>query len=179
MSHAVARGVGDDVSRDETTFVHTAASQVAMLALTGVSVGDLCWRSDDLHYWQLVATGAADLSHWSLLTGSADLRPVDVSANIAGGALEIDFAATPSAAVTAAADLAITLANPSAAGVYRLVITQDGTGGHTVTLPTLPWALGIAGTCSTAANANDILTAWWSGSAWIVAQLINAVAEPA
>ena len=55
-----------------------------------------------------------------------------------------------------------TFSNPPVtgkAGSFTLFITQDGTGGFTVTLPaTVKWEGGVAPTFSTAANARDVVS---------------------
>lgn len=65
-------------------------------------------------------------------------------------------------------DLTATLASPQQRGdMITLIWTQDGTGGHTLTLPSNLKRAGGSLTPTTTANASDSVTAVWNGSNWI------------
>ncbi len=61
----------------------------------------------------------------------------------------------------------VTMANPVAGQVYRLIIVQDATGSRTITTwPTIKWAGGAAPTLTTTAGKTDIITLLYSGGAY-------------
>jgi hypothetical protein len=67
----------------------------------------------------------------------------------------------------------LTITNPPAtgkAGSITLILTQDGTGGKTMTWGTKKWAGGTSTALSTAANAIDIFTLFTinAGTTWYV-----------
>lgn len=61
----------------------------------------------------------------------------------------------------------VTFANPVSGQVYRIVITQDGTGSRTITTwPTIKWAGGSAPTLTTTAGQADIVTILYLGTTY-------------
>jgi hypothetical protein len=63
-------------------------------------------------------------------------------------------------------DCTYTFTAPSGATNILLRIVQDGTGGRTVTWPTIKWSGGTAPTLSTAAAAEDIVSCYYSGTSY-------------
>jgi hypothetical protein len=67
------------------------------------------------------------------------------------------------------------LTNPVDGQVYRLIITQEATGGsHTATWhDTIRWAGGSAPTLTTAVNKSDIITFLYAGTTWYASATLN------
>jgi len=100
-------------------------------------------------------------------TPAAASRKEDSDALAAtSGTLSIDFDAgnydNKTVTVTGAYSPSWT---PTRLGIYSLTITMDGTGGHTVTLPTM---IGTPPTIDTAANESTEIIFFWNGSESIV-----------
>lgn len=68
--------------------------------------------------------------------------------------------------ITINAAATFTFTAPSHPGKFMLIITQDSSG-HAYSFPTMKYPGGIAPTYSTAANAIDILTIVYTGSAYL------------
>lgn len=87
------------------------------------------------------------------------------------GAQDIDLALGNVAELTISAATTLSLTNPPASGSYgkvRIIFHQDGTGGHTLTLPTALWDAGSAPTPSTGIDDVDIYTFFTvdAGTTW-------------
>lgn len=67
--------------------------------------------------------------------------------------------------ITLGADITLTFSNMGV-GHKQLKVTQDGTGNRTPTLPSGKWPGGSAGTFSTTASAEDILSIYYDGSSY-------------
>jgi hypothetical protein len=63
-------------------------------------------------------------------------------------------------------DCTVTFSNPVAGVTYVLEVEQDGTGGHTLVLPSITWPDG-APTYSSGAGERDIFALYYDGSAYI------------
>ena len=61
--------------------------------------------------------------------------------------------------------VALTFTAPTNPGKFTIIIKQDSSG-HAYTLPTIKWVGGLAPTLSSTANAIDILTVLYDGSAY-------------
>ena len=68
--------------------------------------------------------------------------------------------------VTMTGSCTFAFTTPSKPCMLSLRIIQDGTGSRTITLPTIKWPGGAAPTWSAAANAIDILSLYYDGSAY-------------
>ena len=67
--------------------------------------------------------------------------------------------------ITISGDFILEMTDPThAAAMLTLRVSQDGTGGRTLSLPTMKWPRGNAPTLSTSANSVDIITIMWDGS---------------
>ncbi len=77
----------------------------------------------------------------------------------------IDFANGNNQVVTLGADVTMTFSNMGV-GHKQLRVVQDGTGGRVPTLPAGKWPGGAAGSFSTAAGAEDILSIYYDGSSY-------------
>ena len=58
-------------------------------------------------------------------------------------------------------------------GTYILKIKQDGTGGRTVTFPTMKWADDAVPTITTTANRTDLVTLIYDGTNYYASCLQN------
>jgi hypothetical protein len=63
-------------------------------------------------------------------------------------------------------DVTVTFSNPVAGYTYVIEAEQDGTGGHTLVLPSITWPDG-APTYSSGAGERDIFALYYDGSAYI------------
>ena len=69
--------------------------------------------------------------------------------------------------VTLGGNRTFTFASPKAGAEYILEIIQDGTGGRTLTWPTVTWFDGFAPILDTAAGAIDIVNLTYDGSVYV------------
>src|SRR5690606_10581072 len=97
-------------------------------------------------------------------------RPVVDLGNVSG-TVNLDASATGAVArATLTGDTSFTLTTPPADGnerVITLIATQDGTGGHTITLPsTVLWAHGVDYISMAPASTVDMIHLVWDGVAW-------------
>lgn len=83
-----------------------------------------------------------------------------------GTSKTIDWTAGNKQKITMTGNCTFTFTAPSGPCNLILRIIQDGTGGRTITLPTIKWAGGAAPTWSTAASKIDILSLYYDGSAY-------------
>ena len=63
-------------------------------------------------------------------------------------------------------DATLTFTAPTKPGNFMLRILQDGTGGRTITLPTILWPGGNAPTLTTTAHSTDIISLFYDGAEW-------------
>lgn len=78
---------------------------------------------------------------------------------------------------TLTGNVTLSLPSPSSSSAFTitLVLTQDATGGRTLTLPAgVKRSYGIAPLLSSAASAVDLLHLLWDGAAWWVAMSVQA-----
>lgn len=101
---------------------------------------------------QSVADAAAALA------ATAILRPPEHNYGDQGSNFTLDLALGETIRVHITGDVAITLSNATKGWATRIVITQDGTGGHTVTLPNVfAWVAGMAPILTTEAGKTDVV----------------------
>jgi len=79
----------------------------------------------------------------------------------------VDWNIATYAKITLTADVTLTFTDPAQPAHLTLEVVQDDTGGHTLTLPTIKWAGGIAPTLSTAANNISVISLFWDGSQYL------------
>jgi hypothetical protein len=108
-----------------------------------------------------VPANTAKLDVNQSFTKGQAVTPVTGGAQSAGGTYTADFANSNSVTLTFGAGN-LTIANPSnvkAGQSYVIALTQDGTGGRTVTWGSnFKWASATAPTLSTGASAKDIIS---------------------
>lgn len=69
---------------------------------------------------------------------------------------------------TVTGNVTYTFSNFTAGQKVVVRIVEDGTGGHTITLPTVKWPGGTAGTFTTTANAINLLAIYYDGTNYLV-----------
>ena len=69
--------------------------------------------------------------------------------------------------VTLTGNATFTLSNPLSRASYQIIITQDGTGGRTITWPTIHWEGKTVPTLTGTANSVDVVTLTYDGAKYI------------
>jgi hypothetical protein len=90
-----------------------------------------------------------------------------------GAAFAIDLSQGDVQTLTLSANCTITLNNPVAGAIYRLLLVQDGSGNRTVTWPTIKWAGGSAPTLTVTAGKTDIITLFYDGTSYYGDKQLN------
>jgi len=90
-----------------------------------------------------------------------------------GAALTINLDQADLQSLTLSANCTITLSAPVAGAVYRLLITQDGTGSRTITWPTIRWRGAVAPTLTITAGRTDVVWLIYDGSAYLGDYALN------
>lgn len=98
-------------------------------------------------------------------TGGVATTPSAVTFSATAMALDCALSNVFTTTLTANVTVAPTLSNPRDGQTINWFLTQDATGGRTMTWPTtFKWPGGTAGSMSTAANARDLLVATYLSS---------------
>lgn len=122
----------------------------------------------DTDFWDVIATIGDELTDKNL-TNYSETVETDTDS---GAAHTIDLSDGNVHTLTLTAECTLTFSNPpdsGKAGSFTLVLTQDGSGGHSVVWPdTVLWAGGAAPELSTDADAVDVLTFFTTdaGTSW-------------
>lgn len=90
-----------------------------------------------------------------------------------GAALTLNLNLADLHSLTLGANCTITLSAPVAGVVYRLFITQDGTGSRLITWPTVRWRGAAAPTLTITAGRTDVVWLIWDGSAYLGDYALN------
>ena len=103
----------------------------------------------------------ADLNTKALLSGH--LHAITDAADVT-----VDWSHSATQTVVLDQTSHIIMTNPVDGQVYRLILTQEASGGgHTVTWhDTIRWAGGSAPTLTTTVNKSDIITFLYAGTTW-------------
>lgn len=109
---------------------------------------------------------------WVAITGTsfntANGQPPLYDAGNSGTSLAIDWNNSPVQKVTLTGNATLTFSNVTAGGTYTLVLVQDGTGGHSVTLT--GWEFGDSTpTFNTSANKKNVVSGLYDGSEYLAA----------
>lgn len=101
----------------------------------------------------------------STFTGGAQTTPVAVTFSATAMTVNCALSNVFTTTFTANVTTAPTISNPRNGQTINWVITQDATGGRTMTWPTsFKWPTGISIALSTGANAVDVVTATYLSS---------------
>jgi hypothetical protein len=69
--------------------------------------------------------------------------------------------------VTLTGNCTFAFSNPKSGASYQIVITQDGTGGRTITWPTIHWQNKTTPLLSNSANTVDVITLLYDGAKYL------------
>jgi hypothetical protein len=69
--------------------------------------------------------------------------------------------------VTMTGNATFTFSNPKSGASYQIIITQDATGGRTITWPTIHWEGKAVPSLTGTANSVDIVTLTYDGAKYI------------
>lgn len=165
-----------DVNKPVSTAQQTALDAKAPIAspvFTGTPTAPTQAAGDNtsrLATTSFVLTNSATKAYVDARAG--DKNAVTAVASATGTyALSLASSGTCTYRLTVTGSLTLTLPTPTDTANSWSVsvrITQDSTGGRTVTLPTnVKWDSGTKPTLSTAASASDWVTFVWDGSGWV------------
>ena len=166
---------GDNMDLTGSGIVNAGAVAATSIALGGVSVSadanelnildGVTATTAELNYLDIAALGTSAAS--KAVTADAN-GVVRFSAGIAEKVVALTSGTTVALDINDGTIYTITLghnigtfnwSNPGAGSGFILKITQDGTGGRSITWPTgVKWAGDVAPTLSAAANAVDVFT---------------------
>ena len=166
---------GDNLDLTGSGIVNAGAVAATSIALGGVSVSadanelnildGVTATTAELNYLDIAALGTSAAS--KAVTADAN-GVVRFSAGIAEKVVTLTSGTTVALDINDGTIYTITLghnigtfnwSNPGAGSGFILKITQDGTGGRSITWPTgVKWAGDVAPTLSAAANAVDVFT---------------------
>lgn len=84
-----------------------------------------------------------------------------------GTSKTINLALNQNHSITLNGNCTLTLSNPVAGAVYKIVITQDGTGNRLITWPSgIKWANATVAVLSTVGGSIDIVTLYYDGTTY-------------
>ena len=89
--------------------------------------------------------------------------PTHAKGNITG-AVTIDWNDGNIQTGTLTGNITFTFSNPKSGASYQLIITQDATGGRTITWPTIHWAGKTVPTLTGTLSSKDIVTLTYDGT---------------
>ena len=117
-----------------------------------------------------ISDGAGNLrvhidSNGALKSNGQIFSPVEAKGN-SGTAMTINWNDANIQTVTLTGNVVFTFSNPQSGATYQLILTQDGTGGRTITWPTIKWKGGVAPTLTGTANSIDIVTLTYDGTSY-------------
>lgn len=92
--------------------------------------------------------------------------PVNAKGNSGSGTITFNWNDSNIQSITLTDDCTFAFSNPQSGGSYQIIVTQDGTGGRVVTLPSVTWQGGSAPTLPTGANNKYILRLYYDGSVY-------------
>jgi hypothetical protein len=153
---------GDNLDLTGSGIVNAGAVAATSISLGGVGVTS---TAAELNYLDIAALGTSAASKAVTADGNGVVR---FSAGIAEKVVALTSGTTVALDINDGTIYTITLghnigtfnwSNPGAGSGFILKITQDGTGGRSITWPTgVKWAGDVAPTLSAAANAVDVFT---------------------
>lgn len=156
----------------------------SMVNTAAGSVSELKYYYDGATYWWSVSQNVGSLATTVTSLGNTVASLVPLSSTLADAATINWLTASdyfPIAKVTIGANRFLAISNPVVGQRGMLIVTQDGTGGWTLTLPSAsqqPGGLGNASMVSTAANSVTQLSYFYDGTTfwWGIVQNTTALA---
>jgi len=93
--------------------------------------------------------------------------PSNSKGNSGSGTVTFNWNDSNIQTVTLTGNCTFAFSNPQSGGSYQIVITQDGTGGRTITWPTVYWQNKTTPLLSNSANTIDVITLLYDGSKYL------------
>jgi hypothetical protein len=92
--------------------------------------------------------------------------PVNAKGNSGSGTVTFNWNDSNIQSVTLTGSCTFAFSNPQSGASYQIIVSQDGTGGRVVTLPTVTWQGGSAPSLPTGINNQYLLRFYYNGSAY-------------
>ena len=99
--------------------------------------------------------------------GTQIYSPSNSKGNSGSGTVTFNWNDSNIQTVTLTGNCTFAFSNPQSGGSYQIVITQDGTGGRTITWPTVYWQNKTTPLLSNSANTVDVITLLYDGSKYL------------
>jgi len=96
--------------------------------------------------------------------GGQAYSPVNAKGNSGTGTVTFNWNDGNIQTVTLTGSCTFAFSNPQSGASYQIIITQDGTGGRTITWPTIHWESKSVPSLTGTANSKDILTITYDGT---------------
>jgi hypothetical protein len=93
--------------------------------------------------------------------------PVNSKGNSGTGTVTFNWNDGNIQTVTLTGNCTFAFSNPQSGASYQIVITQDGTGGRTITWPTVHWQNKTTPLLSNSANTVDVITLLYDGAKYL------------
>jgi hypothetical protein len=90
--------------------------------------------------------------------------PVNAKGNSGTGTVTFNWNDANIQSVTLTGNCTFAFSNPQSGASYQIIITQDGTGGRTITWPTIHWEARTVPTLTGTLNSKDIVTFTYDGT---------------
>jgi hypothetical protein len=90
--------------------------------------------------------------------------PVNAKGNSGTGTVTFSWNDGNIQSVTLTGNCTFAFSNPQSGASYQIIITQDGTGGRTITWPTIHWEGKTVPTLTGTLNSKDIVTFTYDGT---------------
>jgi len=92
--------------------------------------------------------------------------PVNAKGNSGSGTVTFNWNDSNIQSVTLTGNCTFAFSNPQSGASYQIIVSQDGTGGRVVTLPSVTWEGGSAPSLPTGINNQYLLRFYYNGSAY-------------
>jgi hypothetical protein len=93
--------------------------------------------------------------------------PVNAKGNSGTGTVTFNWNDGNIQTVTLTGNCTFAFSNPQSGASYQIVITQDGTGGRTITWPTIHWEGKTVPSLTGTINSVDVVTLSYDGSKYL------------
>jgi hypothetical protein len=92
--------------------------------------------------------------------------PVNAKGNSGSGTVTFNWNDSNIQSVTLTGNCTFAFSNPQSGASYQIIVSQDGTGGRVVTLPSVTWQGGSSPSLPTGINNQYLLRFYYNGSAY-------------